>query len=265
MAANVEDLYPLGHPEAEQGRLDLQSRIHDRPGLREVLAGRRAVLDLGCGIGSNVPLLRSIEPGIDYTGIDFGDQAIADAKAKFPGERFEVMDATAMSLADESFDFVFANLVFWAIGRDFRAAVAEAYRVLKPGGVLYSFEPDGKTLTFYPPKPAIESAIALWETAMQRQGPDPFVGRKVNNAAQEAGFGKIDTFLYPKISVGTDPDGYRAAAKNLSGVYLGPGAKFLGLDDNDPKWMDAQAQFAQCEPGDLILESYYVNLATRQG
>lgn len=257
------DIYPLGHPDDEQDRLNLQAHIHERPGLKEALAGRQEVLDLGCGVGSNLPLLEALNPAIGYVGTDLSEAAVDEARQRFPQARFEPMDATRLDFPDACFDFVFINLVLWAIGKNFTAALSEVHRVLKPGGACYCFEPDGKTLTFYPEKPAIEAVINRWESAMQASGPDPFMGRKVNSGLQTAGFNDIDTFLYSKVSVGSDPVRYKAATKNTSGVYLGPGARFVGLAEDDKIWIQAHQDFKQCNPDDLMLESYYVNIAIR--
>ncbi|MEL7240064.1 MAG: hypothetical protein AAGK78_14500, partial [Planctomycetota bacterium] len=124
---------------------------------------------------------------------------------------------------------------------------------------------EGKTLTFYPDKPAIAEVIARWEVAMHARGPDPFVGRKINAAMQDAGLTDPETFLYLKVSVGTNPEQYKAAAENLSGVYLGPGPGFVHLDASDDLWKQARREFVRCEPCDLILESYYVNIGTKPG
>lgn len=60
------------------------------------------VLELGCGSGD---LLASLQPGRGV-GIDFAPSAIAKARSKYPGLRFEVMDAEALEIANEPFDFI---------------------------------------------------------------------------------------------------------------------------------------------------------------
>ena len=60
------------------------------------------VLELGCGSGD---LLASLLP--EYgVGIDFATSAIAKARQSHPGLRFEVMDAEAVKLGSEQFDFI---------------------------------------------------------------------------------------------------------------------------------------------------------------
>lgn len=259
----IEKLYPHGHDPKEQDRLDLQAKIHDRPHLTEHLAKARRVLDLGCGTGSNYELLKEANPDIHYVGVDISADAVAKAKTLFPGEDFRAMDATALTFDDGAFDFVFCNLVLWATGELSEKVCKEAHRVLTADGVFYSFEPDGKTLTFYPKKFAIQEILGKWERKMISLGLDPFVGRKVNSYLQYAGFSKIETNLYPKISIGSDKARYHNAAKNLAGVYLGPGPEFFDLSADDALWQNAQTQFETIQADDLILESYYVNIAVK--
>ncbi|MEO0500544.1 MAG: class I SAM-dependent methyltransferase [Pseudomonadota bacterium] len=261
--ASAVKLYPHGHDPDEQDRLELQSRIHDRPRLTALAAKSKRVLDLGCGIGSNLGLIRQGNADIEYVGTDISESAIERAREAHPGETFEVMDATDLAFPDGAFDLVFCNLVLWAAGPLSADICKEVNRILSPDGAFYSFEPDGKTLTFHPKKFAIDEIIGKWERKMISLGLDPFVGRKVNGYLQAAGFIDIETVLYPKISVGTDPDRYETAAKNLSGVYLGPGARFFDLDEDDVLWRQANEQFAMRRPEDLILESYYVNVAIK--
>jgi len=60
------------------------------------------VLEVGCGNGD---LLASLKPEYGI-GIDFAPSAIERARKSHPGLRFEVMDAEALDLGDESFDFI---------------------------------------------------------------------------------------------------------------------------------------------------------------
>jgi SAM-dependent methyltransferase len=60
------------------------------------------VLELACGSGD---LLASLQP--EYgVGIDFAPSAIEKARTKYPGLHFEVMDAEALKLVNEQFDFI---------------------------------------------------------------------------------------------------------------------------------------------------------------
>jgi ubiquinone/menaquinone biosynthesis C-methylase UbiE len=100
------------------------------------------VLDLGCGTGV---LTRMIGDRLDAAaggqgvGIDAAGRMIAVARKKraTPTCRFEAMAAEALSFDDDSFDAVVSSLFFHHVPLDLKEkALAESYRVLKPGGKL---------------------------------------------------------------------------------------------------------------------------------
>lgn len=62
----------------------------------------KTILDVGCGTGTLVDLLRPKE----YLGVDINPQFIRLAKKKFPGRSFKVMDVTKDALPSKSFDYV---------------------------------------------------------------------------------------------------------------------------------------------------------------
>lgn len=93
------------------------------------------VLDLGCGTGRTTVELA--ERGFDVVGVDVSESMVAEARRLFPELRFDVGDATDLDFEDESFDYVlFSHLVIDDISpaAERRAALAEAHRVLVPGG-----------------------------------------------------------------------------------------------------------------------------------
>src|SRR5262249_15751388 len=64
------------------------------------------ILDVGIGGGRTVPLLRAISD--DYVGIDYTQEMVDAASARFPGVRCEWGDARDLSkFADGSFALVF--------------------------------------------------------------------------------------------------------------------------------------------------------------
>ena len=88
------------------------------------------ILDIGCGTGHLTQAIA--ERGAQVIGIDFSPAMIEQARANYPGIRFEVADASAFTLA-EPVDAVFSNAVFHWV-RDQDGAAACIARVLKPGG-----------------------------------------------------------------------------------------------------------------------------------
>lgn len=95
-------------------------------------AGAHRILDLGCGAGAFGRVRPS--PDIEVYGVD------ADPLAVELASRFEVatrtdLETDVLPYPDESFDAVLAKDIFEHL-REPGRAVREAYRVLRPGGVI---------------------------------------------------------------------------------------------------------------------------------
>ena len=94
-----------------------------------------APLETACpGTGVVTEHLR--RPGIDLLACDLSPEMLAQAADRFPG-RVHLADATALALRDGSVDALTYVWVLHHVG-DLRAALAEARRVLKPGGRVIS-------------------------------------------------------------------------------------------------------------------------------
>lgn len=98
----------------------------------------RAILDLGVGPGRTVTLLRALSA--DYVGIDYLPAMVDAARARHPFADFRLGDARALStLPDERFALVvFSYNGIDSVGHaDRQRVLAEAWRVLAPGGVFW--------------------------------------------------------------------------------------------------------------------------------
>ena len=94
------------------------------------------VLDVGCGTGAVIELLREKYPNARYTGLDLTPAMIDAAVAKgLPNCDFVVGDAEDLPFADASFDAVLSSNSFHHYPNP-AAFFAGAFRVLRPGGRL---------------------------------------------------------------------------------------------------------------------------------
>ena len=97
-----------------------------------VLHGR--VLEVGVGIGSNWPYIRS---DIEYVGIEPNEamleRALKHARQQGRAVDLRPVDVQAMPFPDASFDVVITTLTFCSVP-DAGAGLREIRRVLKPGG-----------------------------------------------------------------------------------------------------------------------------------
>lgn len=121
---------------AAQGPHGDWSRTHvlDAPMLARVDALRPAdALDVGCGEGRFCRMLRA--RGIASVGIDPTVALLARARALDPGGDYRAGRAEALDVPDASYDLVVSYLSLIDIP-DFRAAIGDMARVLRPGGAL---------------------------------------------------------------------------------------------------------------------------------
>lgn len=112
--------------------------------LRGNIAPGMRVLDAGCGYGRNlVHLLREgcevFALDADDAGVDHVRKLSASLNTGLPEANFQVGRLEKMPFADEIADVVICNSVLH-FSRDeehFRSILAELWRVLKPGGMLF--------------------------------------------------------------------------------------------------------------------------------
>ena len=96
--------------------------------LPRVLFPGAKVLDVGCASGGFYNIMRSLEPRIEYTGIDIAEPAIELAKEMYPEARFQVTGGLEIPFDDNSFDIVHCTSVLVVEPR-YKEVLAEMYRV----------------------------------------------------------------------------------------------------------------------------------------
>jgi SAM-dependent methyltransferase len=112
--------------------------------LRGNIAPGMRVLDAGCGYGRNlVYLLRAgceiFALDADSDGVEHVRQLSASLQTGLPAQNFQVGSIERMPFADGLADVVICNSVlhFARDERHFHAMVADLWRVLRPGGLLF--------------------------------------------------------------------------------------------------------------------------------
>ncbi len=97
------------------------------------------VLDIGCGTGNLVVLIKRLHPDVDVIGLDPDPKALARAKRKTERAgvtaRLDQGFSDSLPYPDLSFDRVFSTFMFHHLPRSQREpTLREVRRVLKPGG-----------------------------------------------------------------------------------------------------------------------------------
>ena len=149
--------------------------------------GARA-LEVGCGNGAATRAFLDHLPLGELIGIDPSQEFVEMARTSLGDDhrvRFEVGDARDSGQAGSSFDLVLAHTVFSHVPEPERA-VAEAFRVLKPGGQFVVFDGDYATTTvaLFDGDPLQVAA----ELALRHLVHAPYLMRRLPKLLSDAGF-----------------------------------------------------------------------------
>ena len=176
-------LYP-DKPFKESIRLHetyLADRLDIAPGMR--------VLDIGCGIGGPLVLIAR-HTGAAVVGLNNNHAQVEKARARtananlHPPAEFIVGDFMQIEAPDASFDRAY-NIEAIAHATSKAAAFAEAYRILKPGGLFASYE--WCMTSRFDPANADHQHIKR-EIMIGNALPDISTFEDVDHALKEAGF-----------------------------------------------------------------------------
>ena len=103
--------------------------------------GPQRIVDVGCGDGSATHLVKRLDPRNTVIGVDWSAMALVQARARGLLVIQGGVDAAGLPLPDASADVVvMSELIEHLVDTD--AAVEEARRILRPGGILLLSTPN---------------------------------------------------------------------------------------------------------------------------
>jgi len=164
------------------------------------------LLDVGCGTGTAaIALADSVGTTGSVRGLDMSTLMISEATRRRAGRdniTFEVGDAVSLGFDDDSFDaYRSERTLQWLT--DPEQAIAEAVRVVRPGGRVVVVDSDWGTLALdYPDHEMNRRYHALaWPVP-----PNRWSGRRLLNQFRDAGLEHLDVAAETIVATHWDPD-----------------------------------------------------------
>ncbi len=200
--------------------LDLELGI-----LRELgLAQDSDVAEIGCGPGFLTGALAQVAANGSAVGVDASRELLDAARTvvapQHPNLRFQHGLAEATGLPDAGCSFVYNRLLYQHL-RDPLAALREARRITRPGGLVCVMDVDDGWLSLHPRVEAFERLTALAQAAQVRNGGDRFIGRKLPALMAEAGLSAVSVRVAAVSSLDLGLDAFLDITTRFKAIQIG--------------------------------------------
>lgn len=188
------------------------------------------VIDVGCGTGRAVAELAA--RGTRAIGVDLDQAMLAAARERFPGIDLRTADATVLPLADGAAQGYRADKVLHILP-DPAAALAEARRVLEPGGRIVLAGQDWDTLV-------VDSALGdLTRRIIAARAdtiPHPRIARAYRNLLLDGGFTEVTfeahTMILTDAAARPLLTGHAAAARETGAITADEANRWTAEQDH---------------------------------
>ena len=193
--------------------------VEQRRATRAILALKPGehVLDVGSGPGFLADEMAQ-EVGADgrVAGVDPSESMLALAKRQTAAAEFQSGDALSLPFADETFDVVVSTQVLEYV-EDVAAALAEARRVLRPGGRLLVLDTDWDSIVWRTADlDRMNRVLDAWADHLA----DPRLPRRLPGLMREAGLEPEHVAVLPILNHPYDPRTYSAGMLTLVADYV---------------------------------------------
>ncbi|MFD9030781.1 methyltransferase domain-containing protein [Streptomyces sp. NPDC059567] len=156
-----------------------------------------SVVDVGCGAGRAVAELA--ERGVKAVGVDPSERMIAVARGRWPEADFRIAGAYELPLPDASVDGYRADKVFHELDEPERA-LAEAHRVLAPGGRILLVGQDWDAFVIDSDDPALTRTIVHARADLTA---DPRAARRYRNLLLNSRFSDVTVEVHTGVFTGS--------------------------------------------------------------
>jgi SAM-dependent methyltransferase len=214
-------------------------RIEERPGAAELRAESYRLLalkrgatcvDVACGAGHAVAELTA--KGLKVTGVDPDAETITTARERAPGAMFHVAHSDDLPLEDESMDGYRAVRLFHLL-EDPVPTVAEAWRVLRPGGRIVLGGQDYGFLLIDSTDQDLTDVVLL---GLESRTVSPRAARSLRDVLLDTGFQDVEVVV--RTEVVTD---HAVMAAQLKAAAAAAVEKALITQEDADGWLAEQA------------------------
>jgi SAM-dependent methyltransferase len=220
--------YIHGTDPAEQARLTLLNDLLNASCLRELaVSGGERILDVGAGLGQ---LSRAMAraAGRAVVGLERSEEQIARAQAlaREAGEEglLELRRGDALSFPLEAgewgrFDVAHARFILEHVPAPERV-VEQMVRAVRPGGRVVLSDDDHSLLRLHPEPPGLRAVWDAFARTYDRNGNDPYVGRRLAALLHGAG-ARPRRYTWLPVSCCAGEPGFGGILENLAGNLRG--------------------------------------------
>lgn len=201
---------------------DVIAQRHRSLTVLEPREGER-IVDIGSGPGLLMADLAAVVgPSGHVTGLEISDSMLAVARRRFAGlptaDRITLVkgDAAALPFPDESFDAATSTQVYEYVP-DVGQALAELYRVLRPGGRALILDTDWASIVWNATDQArMDRVVAAWIGRFA----DPHLPRSLSRRLRDAGFHIRQRHTLVLLNPEYDPNTYSAANISIMADFV---------------------------------------------
>lgn len=227
-------------------RTEIMHLLSPRPG--------ETILEVGCGNGILVrELVETVGAKGQVVGLDASEAILDLARHLCRKGEFLIGDAMDLPFEDESFDAVIAVQVFCFLD-DVDRAIAETYRVLRPGGRLVVLDTDWDTLVWKSEDPTLMARVMEVYQAVYA---DAHLPRSLPQRLGRAGFSNtaVESFVVLNTSFGEDT--YAKQSAGFATSIMESSGNFTPKEQ--AAWLEGQEELAKTGEFFFSLNRYLIS------